>query len=175
MNMNEVGFCKRARCLKAWLTVFVVLLFSLIATNLYAEGSVKITNCGVDDVYVESFDWDDAVTLVAYDSDTLKVGDTITFSCVKSLFDSDAPGCKLIVKAGTSGGFWLGDWSVENGTYTATTTETTSSDGCAGTITLCLKEQDSCSSDDSDNTSDCTQTGSAYDASLTCEEDQMLD
>lgn len=158
------------------LIVFPVMvgLFFLSPPSL-AEGSVKISNCGTDSVYISSYDWDDSVTLVAYSTDTLDEGDDYTFSCVKNLADSDAPGCKLVVNAGTSGGFELADWSVENGNYTIATTNIESEDGCGTTIEACLIEQDSCSSTSAENTTNCTETGSSFSSNESCEEDKLID
>lgn len=153
----------------------LVLTGLFVSSAALAKGSVEITNCGTEDVWIGAYDWDDVALEIAYSDDTFDDGDTHTLKCVKSFFDSSSPGCQLVVKAGTSAGMDIASWKVDNGTYTLGSTSTESSDECTLTVSICLKEQSSCSSDDSDNTSNCDKTGTLSYTSTACEDEKLLD
>lgn len=148
-----------------------LLTLAALTSALADKGSVTITSCGTQDVWIGSYDWDDIAYKIAYESDTFSTGTSETLECVENLFESSSPGCQLVIKDGTSAGIQLALWKVDNGTYTLGSSETTTelSDGCTTSVTsVCLKEQSSCSSDQSDNTSSCDQSESFTYAITSC-------
>ena len=128
----------------------------LASQSAWAEkGHVTIVNCGTEKVWVGSYDWGDTTLTTAYESSTFSVGDQHTLHCVKNLFTQDSPGCQVKIKDGTSTGLKLGQFKVDNGTYTLGTLKDDAE--CATSIKVCLKQQSQCATAPSisSNTSDC--------------------
>jgi hypothetical protein len=106
--------------------VFIPLLLILCVSTAQAGGSVTLVNHTESRLTANAYDWDDSMCQNPASYAALEIGESVNFTCRKSWFDADAPGCKIYIEhTGTGGvgpdddrwGYECSDRRVDNGTY----------------------------------------------------------